>query len=295
MRRLTALISVSLAPGLLLASCGGTASSVRSAPPTSVLLGTRARLHLRAGSESADRAGLPAIYPVRPTKYVLDQPLADLGASAVVRRLVPHGVTESDVRELAAALGLTDGVVVNGKDGFTVSGPDATLTVSITGGTTSVNYGLGGPGAVGGSSGASSGSGVATGSVGAPDAPAGPDAPTVSTPPPATTPAPVDVPDASDTATIARALLDRMGVLGSEQWTVDVADSGGVAISCPEGVPCPTVPPVVYERTATFQRVVDGVDVAGSGWSVTVGAHGRVQSVSGTWAAAEPVNSYSLR
>src|SRR5690242_12520059 len=101
MRRLAVLLSVAPALGLVLASCGGSSASVRSAPPTTDAPGPRARLHLRAEASEADSAGLPAIYPVRPTKYVLDQPLADLGASAIVRRLVPHEVTDADVRALA--------------------------------------------------------------------------------------------------------------------------------------------------------------------------------------------------
>ncbi len=216
----------------------------------------------------------PAIYPVRPTKYVLDGSLADLGPTGTVRRLVPHDVSDADARRVAAALSLEAARVVRNADGYSVSGPEATLTISLTGSSSYVTYGLGGPQAVGGSSGA--------GTIGSP---------TASSP----STVPPDVPDEQATATIARALLDRMGVLGTEQWTVDVSNSGGVAVACSVGVPCPTVPPVVYERTATFSRVVDDTNVQGADWSVTVGAHGKIESVSGNWTAATTLGDYPLR
>jgi hypothetical protein len=279
MRRLVPLVSLALAPGLVLASCGGSSPSVRSAPPSTAGARPQSKLHLAAETESVGRASaVPALYPVRPTEYVLDAPLAQLAATATVRRLVPHEVHESDVRALATALGLDAGAVVRTNDGFSVSGPDASLTVSLAGGNAYVNYGFGAPGAVGGSSGS-----------------AGAGAPTIAMLPTTTTTKPPDVPDEGAVARIARALLDRMRVLGTEQWAVDGTDSGGVAVACPVGVPCPISPPVVYQRTATFRRVVDGAPLQGADWSVTVGAHGRVESVSGTWATAEFEGTYPLR
>ena len=275
MRRVLALITLVAVP-ILGAACGGSTPSTGSSPPGSA---PPPRLHLDAGAGSVGAASLaPAIYPVRPAKYVLDGTLADLGASAPVRRLVPHAVTDADVRHLATVLGLDPGSIVHNGNGFTVSGPDATLTVSVDGGNTFVTYGLGGPQAVSGSSGSN-----------------GPVATTVPPTPSTTTTVPPDVPDEQATATNARALLDRMGVLGTEQWSVDVANSGGVAVACPVGLPCPTAPPVVYDRTATFHRVVNGSNVEGTDWSVTIGAHGRVESVSGMWATLTVLGSYPLR
>ena len=263
MRRVIALITVVLVP-ILGAACGGSTPSAHSHPPASV---APPRLHLGAGSGSVGSASLaPAIYPTRTAKYVLDGPLADLGASATVRRLVPHEVTDADVRRIASALGVDP----------------AAVTISTAGGTTNVSYGFGSPQAVGGSSGSSGASGP----------------PAISTPPASTstTTAPQDVPAAAAAEQIARSLLDRMGVLGTDQWTTNVADSGGVVVSCPAGVPCPTVPPtLVSSRTVTFDRVVEGTTVQSAGWSVTIGSHGRIESLSGQWASLADAGSYPLR
>jgi hypothetical protein len=224
----------------------------------------------------------PAIYPLRKTKYVLDGRLADLGASATVFRLVPHDVTESGVQRLAAALGLDARSVVRTNDGFTVSDSDASLTVSLIGDNASVAFSRGGPMAGGGS---------ATGSA-APGAATGPTITTTTTTKPA---APSGVPDPSAAEGIARNVLDRMGVLGAQQWDVDVSNSGGVAVACPAGVACPIVPPIVFDRTVTFHLVLASAKVQGADWSVTVGAHGSVESVSGMWVTAKAVSSYPLR
>jgi len=283
MRRYLALVSFSLT--VVLASCGGSSPSIRSAPPSTMPPGPRARLHLRGASGSEGRASLaPAIYPLRSTKYVVDGPSADLGTSATVGRLVPRDVTESDVRRVAAALGLGAGSVVRTNNGFAVSGPDASLTVSLIGDDASVAFSRGGPMAGGGS---------AIGIAGAPGAATGSTLATTTT---TTTTAPAaTVPDPSAAETIAKSVLDQMGVLGAQQWTADVSTSGGVVVACPVGVPCPSAPPVVFDRTVTFDLVLDGVKVRGADWSVTVGAHGRIESVSGVWATEETVSSYPLR
>ncbi len=112
-----------------------------------------------------------------------------------------------------------------------------------------------------------------------------------------TIPPPVDVPDAGDAVTIAQALLDNMGVLDGQQWAHDVTDtSTDVAIACASDAPCPEpAPGPVSERTVTFDLVIDGTRVPDVGWSVTVGSHRVVESLSGTWARPELSGSYSLR
>jgi hypothetical protein len=257
MRRIAALLSLAC----FAAACGGTAPLARSQPAP-----VAPSPHLRlAASDGTDAAFAPEIYPVRPMTYALDGPLADLGPSATVRQLVPHHVTDADVRRIASALGVDP----------------AAVTISTAGGTTNVSYNLGGPlGVAGSGGGASGGSNVAIPPV---------------VPSPTETTAPADVPDPAAAQQVAHSLLDRAGLLGPGPWAVTVADAGGVAVACAAGVPCPTVPPTVVARTVTFDHVVDGATLHDTGWSVTVGSHGRIESVSGSWASLADVGSYLLR
>jgi hypothetical protein len=269
---------------VVIASCGGSSRAVRSAPPSTVEPGLHARLLLGGGSGSEGRASLaPALYPVRSTRYVLDAPLADLGAVATVRRLFSVHVTESEVRRLVAAVGLGAGVVARTADGLMVSGPDGSLSVSLVDDDAWVVFDRGGPIAVGGST---------SGTAGGPATPAGSTAPRITAP---TGPSSVEAPNPTDAARIARGLLERMGVLGTQRWAVDVSNSGGVAVACPAGVACAQTRPVVFDRTVTFHRVLDGQTVEGADWSVTIGANGAVESISGMWATAEAAGSFPLR
>ena len=106
---------------------------------------------------------------------------------------------------------------------------------------------------------------------------------------------PVDVPSAADATSIARALLNRLGVLAGQDWSTAVNDSGGVAVSCAVGMPCPTVPSEVSARTVTFSLTLDGTRVDGVDWSVTIGEHHRIESVNGEWATPVAISSYPLR
>ena len=106
---------------------------------------------------------------------------------------------------------------------------------------------------------------------------------------------PVDVPSAADATSIARALLNRLGVLARQDWSTAVNDSGGVAVSCAVGMPCPTVPSEVSARTVTFSLTLDGTRVDSVGWSVTLGEHHRIESVTGEWATPVGISSYPLR
>jgi len=190
--------------------------------------------------------------------------------------------------------------------GWEVTGTNASLSFVVTDGTANVSFTSGIPGVVGGSSG-STGAGGATTPGGAvvngPIKVIPPIAPPTPVPAPSPTPPtlvpnpapPVDVPSASDAQTIARALLDKLGVLASQNWTTAVNENDGVAVSCPAGVPCPTVPTQVSEQMVTFSLVLDGVPVAGVDWSVTIGAHRRVESLNGQWATPAAVGTYALR
>jgi hypothetical protein len=106
---------------------------------------------------------------------------------------------------------------------------------------------------------------------------------------------PVDVPSAADAQTIARSLLDRVGVLAGQDWSTTVNDSGGIAIACPVGALCPAIAPEVFARTVTFSLMLNATPVDGVDWSVTLGEHRRIESLNGQWAAPTPIGSYGLR
>ena len=49
---------------------------------------------------------MPRSLPERPPTYVLDGPLADLGATATVRKLVGHDPSTAELAHIGDALGL---------------------------------------------------------------------------------------------------------------------------------------------------------------------------------------------
>lgn len=283
---------------------GGCGSASRPAAGGSTSTTVRPKLDLastgRSSTVAAAVAG-PAIYPQRPAKYVLDGSLPDLGASAPVWRMRAHDVTAADVTRFADAVGIAAPPVRNA-GGWQVQGANATLSFLVADGVVIVSYS---PGATGGSTG--SGVAVATTNPGGTVAngpikvvpPVPPPDPVPVTPMPTPTvvlpPPPVDVPNAADATTIARALLDRTGVLAGQTWATAVSDSGGVAISCPVGTPCAAPPPEVSARTVTFSLMLDGGKVDGVNWSVTIGEHRRVESVYGQWVVPQTIGSYPLR
>jgi hypothetical protein len=257
----------------------------------------------RPSASVPDRAaGALAPFPIRPTRYVLDAPLADLGTGAVVYRLEPHSVSTTEVSRFADALGLS-GRPARTATGWEVQGANGTLNIGVVDDSTTVSYWSGAPGVVGGAVGSSGSSNGSVGSANAGHATANAStntAPPVGAPTPAlvpasTSPAPVDVPNATRAESIARSLLDRLGVLGGQQWTTNVSDTGSVGIACPVGVACPMAPPEVFARTVTFTRIIDGKSVDGTDWSVTFGAHAGVQSLDGTWATPANLGNYTLR
>jgi len=272
-------ISSALVAGLIAGACGSAARSGNGSATATTFPGGKLDLAVapRTAAPSGDGAGA-AIAPVRPTKYVVDAKLADLGVGAAAWRMHAHAVSMPDVQRFASVLGLP-GVPVRTSAGWEVQDTDALLSVAVTAGSATVSYSSGAPGVAGGSAG-SAGTSTSPGAVAN-----GP----LSVAPP------VDVPDAADATSIARGLLDRLGVLGGQKWSTAVSDSGGVAAACAVGVPCPAVPAEVFARTVAFSLMLHGTRVAGLDWSVTIGQHRRVESMNGEWAAPADIGSYPLR
>ena len=304
--RLAGISSVAIAV-LAAGACGSAATSAGS--PTTGTTAPFTKLHLASEGRTATPSGAgAAIFPVRPTEYVLDARLADLGTSAAVWRMHPHSVTATDVQRFADAFGLT-GSPTHTSTGWQVQSTSAVLSFIISDGDVTVSYASGVPSAVGGSTG-STGPAIPPNAVtNGPLKVTPPALSSVPTPAPIPTPAPVrtpttvlalpvppvDVPSAADATSIARALLNQLGVLAGQDWTTAVNDSGGVAVSCVVGMPCPTVPTEVSARSVTFSLTLDGTRVDGAEWTVTIGEHRRVESVNGEWATPEAIHSYPLR
>lgn len=287
-----------IAVGVITLSACGATTSLRSSPAPR-------KLSLLEGSA---KAAAPALYPQRPTRYVLDGPLADLGPEATVLKLVGHDVTTADLGTMSSAFGM-HATPTRTETGWELRDGEALLTVT-TSGVTTVDYtstgGTGSsPGSVG--SGSAGAAGSATSSPGNPSAGvSGPPSPIVppatsssttlppETVPSTTLPTPVDVPSADNAVNMAQALLGDLGVLNGQQWSHAVSDVGGIAVSCPPGTECDTNPSPVTARTVTYDLVVNGVQVPSVSWSVTIGEHRRVASVSGTWAQPASVGTYAL-
>jgi hypothetical protein len=284
--RLVPLLASTLAV-VTVAACGSSAAKPAAAPAP-------AKLALIRGAGDEARA---ALYPVRPVHYVLDGALADLGADAPVYRLVGATVTEADVVRIAGVLGM-HAAPTHTEWGYEVRDGDALLNIETNGGVTWLDYS-----SAGNASNAGVAGGGSSGSSGAPDAPDVPDKPDppVTTEPPApraTTPPPVDVPNADDAARIAQNLLDTLGVVDGQQWAHNVSDTSndGVAVACADDTPCPPPPdPVISARNVSYALVLDGAQLPDVGWNVTVGSHGAVEALSGTWAKPERAGTYPLR
>lgn len=299
MRRNRTIVLVLLAMGVItLGACGTTTShsSSPAAPKLSLLEG------------SAKAAG-PALYPQQPTRYVLDGPLADLGSQASVFKLVGHDVTTADLAAMSSALGMHATPVRTGT-GWELRDGEALLTVTTSGvpsvaytstGATGSSPGSVGSGSAGGAGAGSSSTGNPSTGVSAPPPPIVPPATSPSTTlpqetvPSTTLPTPVDVPSADDAVNMAQALLGDLGVLNGQQWSHTESDVGGITVSCAPGTECSPTPSPVTARTVTYALVVNSVQVPSVSWSVTIGEHRRVESVSGTWAQPASVGTYPLR
>jgi len=256
-------------------------------------------LSLLASSGAAE----PAIYPQPTVTYLLDGRLANLGPVAEVRKLVGHEMTAADLARIGEALGL-HGTPLRTATGWELRSGEAVLTVSTTGGVPAVDYSsTGGAAATPGSAGGGSARGAGTGATSGPSNPstAVSSPPTISpiAAPPTAAPTggatPIDVPSADVAVGIAQSLLDGMGVLSGQQWSHEVSDAGSVAISCAAGMPCTAAPAPVSARIVTYELVVAGVTVPDVSWSVTIGQHRSIESVSGTWARPESAGTYPLR
>ena len=141
---------------MVASACGATAKPGQGSTTGASLPAARLDLASAAGVGAvapSPGAAAPAIYPMRPTRYVLDGKLADLGPRAVVWRMNAHTVNASDVQRFASALGV-GGSPVRTPSGWEVRDTKAILTFIIGDGTAEVSYALGMPSAVGGSVGA---------------------------------------------------------------------------------------------------------------------------------------------
>jgi len=300
-----------------LSGCGSTKAQV-SGPPTTT--SKPAKLALAADSATAATGSAngavaagpePAIYPkMAPPTFTLVGSLADLGTTAPVRMLAGHDVTAADIARIADALGM-HGTAAASKLGYELRDGDATLTVDTTGSVTVVDYSnIAGGASVGGSSGDASGAstgpsvGPSTGVATAPPTdlplpvpqPAPEPKPVPEPLPMPTIPPPVDVPSADGAVGIAQALLDNFGVLDGQQWSHEVEDPNAAVSSCAPDADCPApVASPVYSRTVTFQLLEGDAPVPGVSWSVTIGSHGHVDYLNGTWAQAQGATDYPLQ
>ena len=291
---------------VVLAGCGSVDHS--GAGSGGSLTSSAGKLQLAAaaiGSPFMAVAGAPDTFPLPPMRYVLDRPLASLGASATVWRMTAHTLSASDVRHFGAELGLT-AAVTRTPTGWQVNDANSSLTFLVNDSAVGVSYSLGvanvtGVTGVAGGSGGAAGLNPVGGAVpaSAPGAPGGSTAAPLAPTPIAggaspTLAPPVDVPSADQAQNTARALLDRLGVLAGQQWSTDVNDGGAIAVACSVGQPCPTNAAQVFARTVTFSLMLDGMGVGGVDWSVTIGEHGRIESLDGKWATPVPDGSYPL-
>jgi hypothetical protein len=296
---------------MVASACGSTVKPGQGSTTRTTLPAARLDLASAAGAGAvapSAEVGAPAIYPMRPTRYVLDGKLADLGSRAVVWRMNAHTVNAGDVQRFAAAFGV-GGSPARTPSGWEDRDTQAILTFIVSDGTVEVSYAFGMPSAIGGSAGASGSvgtSGVATPGSAAinratkaapltpPPVPPAKVSPAVPIPVEPRIPLPVDVPDPADAQTIARTLLERLDVLAGQHWVSNVNSAGGVAFSCAAGSVCPSVPPEVFARTVTLSLMLDGTLVPSVNWSVTIGEHRRVESLNGEWASPSRLGSYPL-
>ncbi|MGZ4678036.1 MAG: hypothetical protein ACXV8Y_16025 [Acidimicrobiia bacterium] len=248
---------------------------------------------LRLSATRGGVAATPSLYPQNPISYALDGTLADLGRDAPVRRLAGHDATAADLARVAETLGM-QGVPTHSATGWELRDGDAAVNVDTSGAVPTLAYTRTGgsgsgstPGAVGGGA---SGGEAGSGSTGAT-----PDSSSTAPATTATSTPPVDVPDAEAAGQLARSLLDRLDVLSGQQWSRAVGDASGTVSSCGPNADCSVAPTVVTARTATFTLVLDGVEVPDVAWSVTIGEHRRVESVTGTWATVAGAGTAALR
>lgn len=252
-------------------------------------------------------------------RYVVAGTLRDLAAQAPVSRLVWPRVDASAMRAWAKTLNLRGAEPVDeGRGrGWTLTGPNGMLNVGENASMAYFNYQSGDLAGAGGSSpgakperGASTGSGTASDSGSATSPEPGTDPGTVvpfapitsdGQPSPTGDPtAPLDLPSAADARARGEQLLRELGVLDGD-WEFEVTEGASTSVSgsaiCVPDTPCaPTATKtLVMSRTVVGHRVIDGRRVDGLEWTVSIGDHASITSVSGTLAKVEAVGDYPLR
>ncbi len=247
-------------------------------------------------------------------RYLVAGTLPDLASQAPVSRLVWPRVDASTVQSWAKTLnvGGTDPVNEGAARGWTVTGPNGMLNVGQNASMAYFNYQsgrfTGGSGSSPGaepqpdvSKGSDSGSGTSP-DPGIDPGTVVPFAPITSDGGPSTVaepPLPQDLPSAADARTQGEQLLRELGVLDGA-WEFEVSDGGSVGIAssaCAPQESCapPPTQTFVMSRMVVAHRVIDGRRVDGLEWTVDIGDHGAVTSVSGTLAQIEAVGDYPLR
>ena len=258
-------------------------------------------------------------------RYVVAGTLPDLASRAPVSRLVWPRVDAETVRTWAKTLGV-DGAepVDEGRArGWTVTGTNGVLNVGENASMAYFNYQSGGgPSAGGSSTGAKPPPGAGTGSGTSSEPGTGSDSGSVTSPEPGTDPGtvvpfapitsdgrpstvgeppePQDLPSSPDARAQGERLLRELGVLDGD-WEFEVDDGGSVGVAsssvCALDATCapPSIQKFVMSRMVVARRVIDGRRVGGLEWTVDIGDHAAITSVSGTLAKVEAIGDYPLR
>ncbi len=235
------------------------------------------------------------------TRYLIDAKLADPPTTAGVAKITAEPITAAEVAAWARTLGISTPPERDQSgplDAWRAVEADGSLTVMTTGSTWLFNYHRGDQG--GGSSPGAPGPAVEPSPAVEPEPPT-----SEAEPPPTTDPDPTTFdlarPDLPDAATVRRngiATLTDLGILDGADWDFAVRDGGtvGVASACLAGATCGQAEQVfTLSRQLVATRVVEGRHVDGLDWIVDFGDGGRIETVTGTIAAARRIGDYPLR
>ena len=293
------------------------------APLPKLALTTIAGASAAAGSQDSSAQSSLALNLTY--RYVLAGTLPDLASRAPVSRLAWPRVDAETVRTWAKTLGV-DGAepVDEGRArGWTLTGTNGMLNVGENASMAYFNYQSGGGSSAGGSSpGATPEPGASTGSGTSSEPGTGSDSGSVTSPEPGTDPGtvvpfapitsdgrpstvgeppePQDLPSSPDARTQGERLLRELGVLDGD-WEFEVIDGASVGVSsssvCSLDSTCapPSIQRFVMSRMVVAHRVIDGRRVGGLEWTVHIGDHAAITSVSGTLAKVEAIGDYPLR
>ena len=310
-RMIAVLTATVLTAGAIAYVAGRAGDSSRPLPPLSLTAAAGGG----ATSLSEDSGARSSLAINANVHYVVAGTLPDLASRAPVSRLVWPRVDASTVRSWAKTLnvGGTEPVDEGAARGWTVTGPNGMLNVGQNASMGYFNYQSGHfTGGSGSSPGAEpspdASKGSASGSATSPDPGIDPGtvvpfAPITSDGGPSTVsegPLPQDLPSAADTRTQGEQLLRDLGVLDGV-WEFEVRDGGSVGIASSsvctpqESCPPPTTQTALTSRAVVAHRVIEGRRVDGLEWTVDIGDHASITSVSGTLAKLEAVGDYPLR